>query len=537
VTPTKAQLTAAVHEHEAHPCYPPVLVASGRPGKRAAIYTRISQDRYGQGEGVQDQCVLCAKLAAVRDLDVVGYYEDNDKSAMRGKRPRYEALMQDVEAGLIDVILVVNADRLYRQLKDLLSLTKVLKAADVPVFSVRSGDVDLATADGRMYAGMKGVVAQHESDLKAERLADACMRRAAKGRYGGGLRRFGYEHRDTRMVYLRNGEATEEIERPTGPLVLVPDEAEAIAWAYEHVAAGGSLGSVKRKWTEDGLLGVTGAPFVDSAVKDILLRPMNAGLTVYKGDELGTATELGRPEDVPPAIIDVETWRVVVALLGDPSRKTYAGRPPVSLLAPMLRCSLCLAAGPEAGTARMSGASKTITRADGERFKYLIYACRAKGHLTRRREALDEWVSAEVVARVMAQAAAVQRPAPRAAALAGIAAEAEALRRKLARYKAAADDYDNPADHASAVNTVRAALALVERKIIAASGQPATSALVESGDVPAAWEALSVDSKREVIAEQVDSIVVGRGPTGHRPDEVPNLVFNWKDEAAAAAVA
>ncbi|NYI46303.1 DNA invertase Pin-like site-specific DNA recombinase [Nocardioides aromaticivorans] len=50
---------------------------------RAAIYTRISQDRTGAGLGVDRQEQDCRAKAEELGLDVVAVFSDNDTSAYR----------------------------------------------------------------------------------------------------------------------------------------------------------------------------------------------------------------------------------------------------------------------------------------------------------------------------------------------------------------------------------------------------------------------------------------------------------------------
>ena len=61
------------------------------------------------------------------------------------------------------------------------------------------------------------------------------------------------------------------------------------------------------------------------AVRAILLRPANAGLSTYKGQIVGTGDW--------PAITDPDTYAAVKALLTDPSRKRGPGKPQTTLLA------------------------------------------------------------------------------------------------------------------------------------------------------------------------------------------------------------
>ncbi|MGH8867917.1 MAG: recombinase family protein [Actinomycetes bacterium] len=480
-------------------------------GPRAAIYTRISDDRTGEGAGVDRQRIACEKLAVERGLEVVAYHEDNSRSAMKGERLQYDKMLAAVRAGEVEVILVWTTDRLYRRLEDLLGLAKALSAHGVPVYSVRSGDVDLSNADGQLKANLLGSVAQHESQKKGERVREAAEQRAHRGRFSGGRRRFGYAHRDS---HPSTG-------RPTGPLVLVPEEAEAIAWAYQHVMSGGSLEAVVREWRDlRGLRGPAGAEFTGVTVRDVLLRPINAGLAVYRGKVVG--------DSEAPAIVDREAFETVRAILTDPKRRTTVGRPPKSLLAPFLRCGVC------------GGRMHARYRHDGKRksMKTATYACR-EGHVSRTRALLDARVTELVIEHVEDWAAGLRRPVKSQSAAVGHAVkEAEQLRDRLAGLSAlaampTADGGLDPADYASATREIRTRLADVEARIVTATGRQASAALVSRGDADEAWTLLDDSTRRAVIGENLTHIVVGRGKPGRF--DMTDVQAVWIEDAADSA--
>ena len=239
-------------------------------GQRAAIYARISDARDGDTAGVDRQVEDCQELCDREGLQVVGIYRDNNRSAYRpdGKRPDYDRMLEAVSDGQVDVIVVYATDRLYRRLTDLEDLTATLNRGSsgvVLVKTVKSGEVDLSTADGVMQAGMLAVVAKHESMKRGERVARAARQRAEQGRFSGGVRRFGY-----------NATMTE----------LVPEEADAVAWAYRAVADGVTVREVWREWKRRGLRGTQGGEIAPSQVTTILRRPFNASLVSYRGELL-----------------------------------------------------------------------------------------------------------------------------------------------------------------------------------------------------------------------------------------------------------
>src|SRR5437016_10371640 len=81
-----------------------------------AIYCRISQDRGGTELGVDRQEALCGKLAEDKGWTVAEVYVDNDLSAYSGRRrPRYEQMLADVEAGRRDGLLAGGPGRIVRR--------------------------------------------------------------------------------------------------------------------------------------------------------------------------------------------------------------------------------------------------------------------------------------------------------------------------------------------------------------------------------------------------------------------------------------
>ena len=68
----------------------------------AGIYCRISQDRTGEGLGVERQEADCRQLAERLGWQVAGVYTDNDVSAF-SKKPRkaFLRLLDDLKNGTI----------------------------------------------------------------------------------------------------------------------------------------------------------------------------------------------------------------------------------------------------------------------------------------------------------------------------------------------------------------------------------------------------------------------------------------------------
>lgn len=106
---------------------------------RAAVYARISLYRKEEA-GVKRQQKACRDLAAARGYIANCVYVDNSISAYSGAtRPKYQRLLRDIKAGLIDKVLVWHQDRLHRRLAELSEYIDV----------VATHGVDTETVNGR----------------------------------------------------------------------------------------------------------------------------------------------------------------------------------------------------------------------------------------------------------------------------------------------------------------------------------------------------------------------------------------------------
>src|SRR5436853_52874 len=98
-----------------------------------AIYCRISQDRGGTELGVDRQEALCRKLAEDKGWTVAEVYVDNDLSAYSGRRrPRYEQMLTDVEAGRREAKIVREIAKRFLAGESLRSLAFELNDRQVP---------------------------------------------------------------------------------------------------------------------------------------------------------------------------------------------------------------------------------------------------------------------------------------------------------------------------------------------------------------------------------------------------------------------
>src|SRR6266568_426008 len=220
------------------------MTVQGRDGRRDVGYARISDDRTGENASVQRQIRVVEAYAATFGRRIDEWYIDKDKSASKPNvvRKEYERLLADAKLDTVGAVWALTDDRVYRGVDEVPRLSRAFGPRKIVIRCAESSDLDLSQSEGQLSAEIRGAVSGHESRRKKERVVLAAEDRANKGRFGGGTRRFGFTQTDTRTQRTMDeaGNVT-EVERPSGPLVLVPEEADAIASGYEAIANGDSL--------------------------------------------------------------------------------------------------------------------------------------------------------------------------------------------------------------------------------------------------------------------------------------------------------
>jgi DNA invertase Pin-like site-specific DNA recombinase len=363
---------------------------------RAAAYQRISKDRAGDEHGVDNQRADQLRIAAARGYDIVLDYSDNDISAYTGKhRPGFRAILDAARRGEIDVILVFQTSRFWRNRRERAEAIEILSKARVSIIATKGPSLDLSTAYGRAMAGLLGEFDTMESEVKAERQQFANEASAVAGKARRGCPQpFGWQ---------------------ADRITPDPAEAAAITSACAALLRGGSVTDIMRDWEARGVRPHQGAPaWTRTSVRQILRNPRNAGISAYN------SVEVARGEWEP--LVDDVTFREVTRILGDRTRQWPKGF--TTLLGGLAYCRCGNHAG---GSASAHGrlAYRCIQGTRGDRPGPHVQVIAA---------GVDEAVTALVIGRLSApDAAAVLADTPAREDLAALRDEEAALCARLAR--------------------------------------------------------------------------------------------------------
>lgn len=185
---------------------------SNKTSFRCAVYTRKSHEEGldqdfnsldAQGESCKAYIASQAGLGwTLREKS----YDDGGISGGHMERPGLQALIKDIKAGLIDIIVVYKVDRLTRSLADFSKLVDVFDEHDVCFVSVTQA-FNTTTSMGRLTLNVLLSFAQFEREVTAERIRDKIAASKAKGMWMGGTVPLGYRNAD-RKLYILEAEAT-----------------------------------------------------------------------------------------------------------------------------------------------------------------------------------------------------------------------------------------------------------------------------------------------------------------------------------------
>lgn len=326
---------------------------------RAALYARISETK-DDHDSIATQEANLRALADREGYQIVGLYADDGISAYSGKpRPGWLRLKDDLKTRSFDVVLAVSEDRFARNSQEKIGFQGECVRSGVSWHTISGGKVDPASAGGALMGTITGAIAEYESGNKKERLRQRFDAETAEGKPLWGIRPFGFES-------ARGGEVRES-------------EAQHVRAAYRMILHGASLNSVQRSFNEAGVLTTRGNRWGYTTIRQLLLRPRNAGLLLSKGVIVG---------DGLPAIVSRDDFDAVIALLTNRSRDTSPG-PKVTkhLMTGLAFCGVC-------GAPMRSASSRSRGRVLN------IYKCASKitgvsvgdgvRHPTIQREILDD---------------------------------------------------------------------------------------------------------------------------------------------------
>jgi DNA invertase Pin-like site-specific DNA recombinase len=270
---------------------------AGPSHRRCAIYTRKSSESGLEQSFNSLQAQREACEAFVRSQRHEGWralasaYDDGGFSGGTLERPGLARLLDDIDAGRVDVVVVYKVDRLSRSLADFVRLVERFDARAVSFVSVTQ-QFNTASSMGRLTLNVLLSFAQFEREVTSERIRDKIAASKRKGLWMGGPVPLGYDVVDR-------------------ALVVNATEAERVVAIFEGYLRLGCVRRLKESLDARGCHGKVRdgravKPFSRGALYRLLQNPVYVGEVAHKGQRYPGQHE---------GIVATATWERVQARL------------------------------------------------------------------------------------------------------------------------------------------------------------------------------------------------------------------------------
>ncbi|HUQ94923.1 MAG TPA: recombinase family protein [Bryobacteraceae bacterium] len=230
-------------------------------------------------------------------------YDDGGYSGANMERPALKRLLADVQAGLVNCILVYKIDRLTRSLLDFSRIIEILDQHGATFVSITQ-QFSTTSSLGRLTLNILLSFAQFEREMIAERTRDKMSAARRKGKWVGGNPVLGYDLLPQGGGLIVNEAEAERVRRiyslylEKGSLIPVIRELEARGWRMKAWTT--------RKGTTSG-----GKTFTKNRLYNLLTNIIYTGRIEHRG-------EIYKGEH--PQTVELDVWNSVQKKLNGNSR-------------------------------------------------------------------------------------------------------------------------------------------------------------------------------------------------------------------------
>lgn len=223
-----------------------------RRRKKVAAYARVSMDSERMHHSLSAQVSYYSSLIQKNpDWEYAGVYADYGISGTgTKKRQEFQRMLEDAEAGKIDIILTKSIQRFARNTVDLLRTVRHLKELGIEVWFEKE-NIHTLSGDGELMMTILASFAQEESRSISENVRWRVKKRFEKGIPNGRFRIYGYRWKGNHLV-------------------VKPGEAAVVKFIYANFLKGVSAETTEKQLEEQGVKSFNGKHFGNSSIRMIL---------------------------------------------------------------------------------------------------------------------------------------------------------------------------------------------------------------------------------------------------------------------------
>lgn len=212
---------------------------------RAALYARVSTFQQTDKDSIPAQVDALKKYAEEHNYEIQDIYiDDGISGSLLAERDELQRLLENVENGNVDIILICKLDRWFRSVKHYLTVQEILDRHSVPWKTIWES-YETATPTGRLMVTQMLAFAEFEAQNTALRINKTFDYKKKGKEVLSGKVPFGYKIQDKHLV-------------------IDPDKAEIARRVFQTFIDTGSISETLRR--TEGL----GLPKTQRAIKLLL---------------------------------------------------------------------------------------------------------------------------------------------------------------------------------------------------------------------------------------------------------------------------
>lgn len=346
--------------------------------KRAALYARISKSDPAVDK-VENQIAELRLIAEANGYEVVAEFEDDDTSAYKGQvlRPGYVSLINGLRDSLFDVVMATEPQRFTRgSPSELEILAYELTKTNAVLHTRSAGLQDPSKITTLALMQIMDIIGGLEVASKIERQRARNAEDINKGIPTKGLRPFGWE-KD--RITIRESEAA-HIRSAYKAILEDGVSVWGISQLWNSIGVKTDSMTRPRKSRTSGKVEPPSGIWTTTTVRQLLIRPRNAGILTSEGKEMPTSL-------IAPIVSREDYDALKIAIRGE---NKIAGPKPKYLLGGILECPC---------GARMNASKSNSQRPGKHRHSYQIYRCRLYGFDKSKKHATIQLKTADAATR------------------------------------------------------------------------------------------------------------------------------------------
>ena len=214
-----------------------------RPKLRMAAYCRVSTESDEQATSYEAQIAHYTDyIQRQPEWELAGIYADDGISGTNTKKKRdeFNRMIEDCDAGKIDLIITKSISRFARNTLDCLQYIRQLKDKNIPVFFEKE-NINTMDAKGEVLITIMASLAQQESQSLSQNVKLGISYRYQQGKVQINAKRFlGYDKDED------------------GQLVINREQALIVKRIYREYLEGQSMNKIAQGLMDDGILNGAG---------------------------------------------------------------------------------------------------------------------------------------------------------------------------------------------------------------------------------------------------------------------------------------